>query len=414
MQGRKVVVTGCGIVSPLGCDAQEVWQALCEGRSGIAAISEFDVSALNPRFGGEVQGFDLEKWMSAKEARRMDRYIQYGMAAGMQAVQSAGVAFDGEKAERIGAVIGSGIGGIGSIERGSLTLQERGQRRISPFLVPGSIINMVAGNLSVHYGFSGPTLAVATACTTGTHAIGLAARMIALGEADVMLAGGAEKSITPLGIAGFAAARSLSTRNDDPAAASRPWDRERDGFVLGDGAGIMVLEDYASAKRRGADILAEVAGFGMSSDAHHMTAPPEDGGGAARAMQAALKDAGCQPGEVQYINAHGTSTQLGDLAESRAIERVFGDHARRLAISSTKSMTGHLLGAAGAAEAIFSVLALQHQVAPPTINLDTPDKDCRLDYVPGAARDMKIKAVLSNSFGFGGTNGCLLLQKLAA
>ena len=413
MRGRTAVITGFGLVSPLGCDTQEAWHALCEGRSGIAPIEGFDASALSPRFGGEVQGFRIEDWLPAKEARRMDPFIQYGMAASMQAVRSAGLEFDGENAARTGAVIGSGIGGIGTTESGASTLHERGARRISPFLVPASIINMVAGNLSVHYGFTGPTLALATACTTGTHAIGLAARMIALGEADAMLAGGAEKAITPLGMAGFAAARSLSTRDDDPAAASRPWDRERDGFVLGDGAGIVVLEEYERARRRGAQILAEVAGFGMSSDAHHMTAPPEDGRGAADAMRAALKDARLVPEDIQYINAHGTSTRIGDLAESRAIETVFGTHTGRLAVSSTKSMTGHLLGAAGAVEAIFSTLALKSQTVPPTINLECPDEGCNLDYVPGVARDMKIDAVLSNSFGFGGTNGSLLLRGFA-
>ncbi|WP_374380259.1 beta-ketoacyl-ACP synthase II [Pseudomonas fluvialis] len=412
MSRRRVVVSGLGMVSPLGNDVASSWAAVLAARSGIGLIEHMDLSAYSTRFGGSVRGFDVEQYMTAKEARKLDLFIQYGMAAGFQAMRDAGLEITDANRERIGVAMGSGIGGLSNIENNCKSLQEQGPRRISPFFVPGSIINMISGFLSIHLGLQGPNYAVATACTTGTHCIGMAARNIAYGEADVMIAGGAEMATCGLGMGGFAAARALSTRNDDPVRASRPWDKDRDGFVLSDGAGALVLEELEHARARGATIYAELVGFGMSGDAYHMTSPPEDGAGAARCMRNALRDAGLQPEDVQYINAHGTSTAAGDLAEAAAIKAVFAEHAYRLAVSSTKSMTGHLLGAAGAVEAIFSVLALRDQIAPPTINLEQPDEGCDLDFVPHQARHMSIDAVLSNSFGFGGTNGSLLFRRL--
>lgn len=412
MSRRRVVVSGLGMVSPLGNDVASSWAAALAARSGIGLIEHMDLSAYSTRFGGSVRGFDVEQYMTAKEARKLDLFIQYGMAAGFQAMRDAGLEITDANRERIGVAMGSGIGGLSNIENNCKSLQEQGPRRISPFFVPGSIINMISGFLSIHLGLQGPNYAVATACTTGTHCIGMAARNIAYGEADVMIAGGAEMATSGLGMGGFAAARALSTRNDDPVRASRPWDKDRDGFVLSDGAGALVLEELEHARARGATIYAELVGFGMSGDAYHMTSPPEDGAGAARCMRNALRDAGLQPEDVQYINAHGTSTAAGDLAEAAAIKAVFAEHAYRLAVSSTKSMTGHLLGAAGAVEAIFSVLALRDQIAPPTINLEQPDEGCDLDFVPHQARHMSIDAVLSNSFGFGGTNGSLLFRRL--
>lgn len=413
MSRRRVVVTGMGMVSPLGNDVASTWAGILNGRSGIATIEHMDVSAFATRFGGSVKGFDVEQYLSAKEARKLDMFIQYGLAASFQAVTDAGLEVTDANRERIGIAIGSGIGGLTNIENNCKALAEQGPRRISPFFVPGSIINMVSGFLSIHLGLQGPNYSVATACTTGTHSIGMAARNIAYGEADLMIAGGSEMASCGLGIGGFAAARAMSTRNEDPVKASRPWDKDRDGFVLGDGAGILVLEELEHAKARGANILAELVGFGMSGDAFHMTAPPEDGSGARRCISNALKDAQLAPESIQYINAHGTSTPAGDVAEARAIKAVFEDHAYKLAVSSTKSMTGHLLGAAGAVEAIFSVLALRDQVAPPTINLDEPGEGCDLDFVPHTAREMPIEAVLSNSFGFGGTNGSLIFRRFA-
>lgn len=413
MSRRRVVVTGMGMVSPLGNDVASTWAGILNGRSGIATIEHMDVSAFATRFGGSVKGFDVEQYLSVKEARKLDLFIQYGLAASFQAVTDAGLEVTDANRERIGIAIGSGIGGLTNIENNCKALAEQGPRRISPFFVPGSIINMVSGFLSIHLGLQGPNYSVATACTTGTHSIGMAARNIAYGEADVMIAGGSEMASCGLGIGGFAAARAMSTRNEDPVKASRPWDKDRDGFVLGDGAGILVLEELEHAKARGANILAELVGFGMSGDAFHMTAPPEDGSGARRCISNALKDAQLVPESIQYINAHGTSTPAGDVAEARAIKAVFEDHAYKLAVSSTKSMTGHLLGAAGAVEAIFSVLSLRDQVAPPTINLDEPGEGCDLDFVPHTARDMPIEAVLSNSFGFGGTNGSLIFRRFA-
>lgn len=409
---RRVVVTGLGMVSPLGNTVTQTWNAILNGESGMETITAFDVSALSTKFSASVKGLVVDDYFPAKDARKMDPFIQYGMVAGIQAMQDSGIEVTEAIAPRFGAVIGSGIGGIGAIEEGALTVEKRGPRRLSPFFVPGSIINMIAGNLSIKYGLRGPNLAVTTACTTGTHAIGLAARSIQHGEADLMLAGGAEMATTPLGVGGFAAARALSTRNDDPTAASRPWDKNRDGFVLGDGAGILVLEEYEHAKARGAKIYAELAGFGMSGDAYHMTSPPEDGAGAALSMQNALRDAGMSPEEVQYINAHGTSTPAGDIAECQAVKSVFANSINSLAVSSTKSMIGHLLGAAGAVEAIFSVLAIRDQVAPPTINLDDPEEGCDINLVPHTAQEMSINGVLSNSFGFGGTNGSLVFRKI--
>lgn len=412
MAKRRVVITGLGMLSPLGKSVGTSWQAVCEGKSGISLIEHFDTADFPVKFAGMVKDFDCTEYMPAKDARKMDLFIQYGIAAAIQAIEDSGLEVTEQNAPRIGAAIGSGIGGLTYIEKNCEALFSNGPRKISPFFVPGSIINMIAGNLSIKYGFKGPNIAITTACTTGVHNIGAAARMIAYGDADVMVAGGAEKASTPLGIGGFSAARALSTRNDSPEQASRPWDKDRDGFVLGDGAGIMVLEEYEHAKARGAKIYGEIAGFGMSGDAYHMTSPPEDGQGAMAAMLNALNDAGMSADQVQYVNAHGTSTKAGDKAETLAVKRAFGSAAANVMVSSTKSMTGHLLGAAGAVEAIFSVLAVKDSVVPPTINLDNPDEGCDLDYVPGTARQAKVDAVLCNSFGFGGTNGSLLIKKV--
>ncbi|MDH1108864.1 beta-ketoacyl-ACP synthase II [Pseudomonas otitidis] len=411
MSRRRVVITGLGMLSPLGNTVADSWQGILAGRSGIGLIEHMDLSAYATRFGGSVKGFDVEQYLSAKEARKLDLFIQYGLAASFQAVRDAGLEVTDANRERIGVAMGSGIGGLTNIENNCRSLIEQGPRRISPFFVPGSIINMVSGFLSIHLGIQGPNYAIATACTTGTHCIGMAARNIAYGEADVMIAGGSEMAACGLGLGGFGAARALSTRNDEPTRASRPWDKGRDGFVLSDGAGALVLEELEHARARGATIYAELVGFGMSGDAFHMTSPPDDGAGAARCMRNALRDAGLNADQVQYINAHGTSTPAGDLAEAAAVKSVFGDHAYRVAVSSTKSMTGHLLGAAGAVEAIFSVLAIRDQVAPPTINLEEPDESCDLDFVPHQARSMPIGVVLSNSFGFGGTNGSLVFRR---
>lgn len=412
MTRRRVVVTGMGLVTPLGTTLDESWQGVLAGRSGVAAIEDFDTSAFTTRFAAQVKNFNIEDYLSKKDARKMDLFIQYGMAAAIQAVTDSGLETTENNAERIGCAIGSGIGGLPMIERNHDLLQQGGPRKISPFFVPSSIINMISGNLAIRYGFRGPNIAITTACTSGTHNIGYSARTIAYGDADIMVCGGAEAASTPLGLGGFAAARALSTRNDDPTAASRPWDKDRDGFVLGDGAGVLVLEEYEHAKARGAKIYAEIAGFGMSDDAYHMTLPPEDGRGAAAAMRNAIKDAGLNPEQIDYINAHGTSTPAGDLAESRAIEAVLGAAASKVAVSSTKSMIGHLLGAAGAVEAVFSILAIRDQIAPPTINLENPQEGCNLDYVPNTARKMPIQHALSNSFGFGGTNGSLIFSKV--
>ncbi|WP_185266536.1 beta-ketoacyl-ACP synthase II [Halopseudomonas xiamenensis] len=412
MSRRRVVVTGLGMLSPLGNTVESSWQAALAGKSGIAPIEHMDVSAFSTRFGGSIRGFEIEPYMTAKEARKLDLFIQYGIAACMQALNESGLEISDANRDRIGVSMGSGIGGLTNIEHNHELLLNSGPRRISPFFVPGSIVNMVAGYLSIQYGLRGPNYALTTACTTGTHSIGMAARNIAYGEADVMIAGGSEMATSGLGLGGFSAARALSTRNDEPQKASRPWDSERDGFVLSDGAGAMVLEEYEHAKARGAHIHAELIGFGMSGDGYHMTAPPEDGRGAAMCMGNALRDAGIDVEQVGYINAHGTSTLAGDLAETRAVESVFGEHARSLAMSSTKSMTGHLLGAAGAVEAIFSVLALRDQAAPPTINLDNPGEGCNLDYVAHEAQSRKLDVAVSNSFGFGGTNGSLVFRRL--
>lgn len=413
MIGRRVVVTGLGIVSPVGHTVEETWTNILAGKSGAALIDTFDVSAYTTKFSSSVKNFDITIYLAAKDARKMDTFVQYGMAAGIQAFEDSGLEITEKNAPRVGCAIGSGIGGIGKIEQNTSIVNTSGPRKISPFFVPGSIINMIAGNLSVKYNMQGPNLAIATACTTGTHNIGIGARLIALGDADAMLVGGAEMATTPVGLGGFAAARALSTRNDDPEAASRPWDKDRDGFMLGDGAGVIMLEEYESAKARGANIYAELVGFGMSGDAHHMTLPPEDGRGAAASMQNAVNDAGIPLDKINYINAHGTSTNAGDGAESRAVETVMGSSAQNVAVSSTKSMTGHLLGAAGSVEAIFSILAIRDQVAPPTINLDNPSEGCNLNYVPHNAQEMPINSVLSNSFGFGGTNGSLIFSKLS-
>ncbi len=412
MSKRRVVVTGLGLVSPVGNTVDAAWASLMAGKSGITRISRFDASAFASQIAGEVQGFDITAYISAKEARRMDIFIHYGLAAGLDAFRDAGLEVTDANRERIGVSIGSGIGGLPMIEQTHKTYLEEGPRRISPFFIPAAIINMISGHLSILLGLQGPNLALVTACATGTHAIGESARVIERGEADVMLAGGAESTVCPLAIGGFAAARALSTRNDDPAGASRPWDKGRDGFVLGEGAGVLVLEEYEHAKARGARIYCELIGYGRGADAFHMTAPTEDGAGAARCMQAALKDAGLAPEQVDYINAHGTSTPLGDVAETRAIKLTFGEHARRLMISSTKSMTGHLLGAAGGVEAVFTVLTLYRQAIPPTINLTDPDPECDLDYVPNTARDARVDIALSNSFGFGGTNGTLVFRRI--
>ena len=412
MKGRRVVVTGIGMVTSVGHTVAETWENILAGKSGAATIETFDVSAYSTQFSASVRDFDVSAYLAAKESRKMDTFVQYGMAAGIQAMEDSGLDVTEKLAPRMGCSIGSGIGGIGQIEKNAEIVATSGPRRISPFFVPGSIINMIAGNLSVKYNLQGPNLAVVTACTSGTHNIGLGARLIAQGDADAMLVGGAEMATTPVGLGGFAAARALSTRNEDPEAASRPWDRDRDGFVLGDGAGVMMIEEYEAAKARGARIYAEITGFGMSGDAYHMTLPPEDGRGAAASMTNAIQDSGVALDKVNYINAHGTSTVAGDVAESRAVQTVLGAAAAEVAVSSTKSMIGHLLGAAGAVEAIFSVLAIRDQVAPPTINLDNPDEDCVLNYVPHTAQERQIHSVLSNSFGFGGTNGSLLFSRL--
>jgi 3-oxoacyl-[acyl-carrier-protein] synthase II len=412
MSRRRVVVTGLGMLSPLGNTVTESWDNILAGKSGISPIELFDVSSYNTRFGGSIKNLDLDQYMTPKDARKMDLFIQYGMVAGIQAVADSGLECTDENANRIGVAIGSGIGGLTTIEKNYDTIKTSGPRRISPFFVPGSIINMISGNLSIKYGFKGPNISIVTACTTGTHNIGFSARMIEHGDADVMVAGGAEMATSQLGLGGFSAARALSTRNDDPQAASRPWDKERDGFVLSDGAGVIVLEEYEHAKKRGARIYAELTGFGMSGDAYHMTSPPEDGSGAAASMRNAVLSANINADQVNYINAHGTSTSAGDLAETIAVKSVLGDAAKNVAVSSTKSMIGHLLGAAGSVEAIFSILAVRDQVAPPTINLDNPDEGCDLNYVPHTAQEMPINIAMSNSFGFGGTNGTLIFQRL--
>jgi len=412
LNNRRVVVTGTGLLTPVGNDVVTSWQALKDGNSGINPIDRIDTSEFTTRFGGSIKDFDCTQYMAAKDARRMDEFIQYGMAAGIQAVDDSGLLESAMDPSRIGVAIGSGIGGISTIEETSFLVRTQGPRKISPFFVPGSIINMISGLLSIRFGLQGPNIAITTACTTGTHNIGVAANMIALGQADAMVAGGAEMSCSKVGLGGFCAARALSTRNEDPQKASRPWDRDRDGFVLSDGAGVVVLEDYEHARKRGANIYAEIIGFGMSGDAYHMTAPSEGGAGAALCMRNALKSAGLNPEQVDYINAHGTSTQAGDIAETLAIKSVFGDHAKKLCVSSTKSMIGHLLGASGAVEAIVSVLSLRDQMVTPTINLDNPGDGCDLDYVPHQSREQKLQVVISNSFGFGGTNGTLIFSKL--
>ncbi|QDD64362.1 beta-ketoacyl-[acyl-carrier-protein] synthase II [Herbaspirillum seropedicae] len=407
---RRVVITGLGCISPVGNNVADTWSAIKEGKSGIATVTKFDATPFTTHFAGEVKGFNIEDYIPAKEARHMDTFIHFGMAAGIQAMQDSGLTVTDENAERIGVMIGSGIGGLPLIEETHAELTNRGPRRISPFFIPASIINMISGNLSIKFGLKGPNLAIVTACTTGLHCIGSAARMIMYGDADVMVAGGAESSVSPLGIGGFASARALSTRNDDPATASRPWDKDRDGFVLGEGAGVMVLEEYEHAKARGAKIYAELLGFGMSGDAYHMTAPNLDG--PRRCVLNALRDAGVNPDEVQYLNAHGTSTPLGDKNESDAIKAAFGDHAYKMVVNSTKSMTGHLLGGAGGLETVLTVLAVHNQVSPPTMNIFNQDPECDLDYCANQARDMKIDVAVKNSFGFGGTNGTLVIGKM--
>lgn len=411
-QQRRVVITGLGCISPVGNSIDDAWSALTAGTSGIATITRFDASSFSTRFAGEVKGFKVDDYIPAKEARHMDTFIHYGMAAGMQAMQDSGLEVTEENADRIGVIVGSGIGGLPMIEETHAELTSRGPRRISPFFVPASIINMISGHLSIKYGLKGPNLAIVTACTTGLHCIGAAGRLIEYGDADVMIAGGAESTISPLGLGGFASARALSARNDDPLTASRPWDKDRDGFVLGEGAGVMVLEEYEHAKARGARIYAELLGFGMSADAHHMTAPLEDGDGARRCMLAAMKNAGVNADQVNYVNAHGTSTPLGDVAETIAIKRALGDHAKSVVVNSTKSMTGHLLGGAGGLESVFTVLAMHKQLSPPTINIFNQDPACDLDYCANVARDMPINVAVKNSFGFGGTNGTLVFGKL--
>ena len=412
MAKRRVVITGLGIVSPVGIGVASAWHSIVNGQSGVTKISRFDASNFASQIAGEVKGFDVTQYLSAKDARRMSTFIHYGLAAAIEAVKDSGIEVNEQNAERIGVNIGSGIGGLPMIEDTHNDYLASGPRKISPFFIPGTIINMISGNLSIMYGFKGPNLAIVTACTTATHCIGDSARMIEYGDADVMIAGGSESTVSPLTMGGFAAARALSTRNDDPATASRPWDKGRDGFVLGEGAGVLVLEEYEHAKARGAKIYAEVAGYGMSADAHHMTAPCKDGEGAARCMNNALRNAGLNADQVDYINAHGTSTPLGDMAETMAVKRCLGAHAKKVKMSSTKSMTGHLLGAAGGVEAVFSALSIHHQIAPPTINLLEPDEGCDLDYVANTARDMTINVAMSNSFGFGGTNGTLVFRKV--
>ena len=413
MSKRRVVITGLGIVSPVGSTVANAWESVLAGKSGIGPITRFDVSTFPVRFGGAVAGFEAEKYLSPKELRKMDPFMHYGYAAAADAIKDSGIEVTPANAERIGVAMGAGIGGLHTIEENyEKYVETHSPKRISPFFVPGSIINMISGHISINFKLTGPNIATVTACTTSTHAIGLAARLIQYGDADIMIAGGAEMATTPLGLGSFSQARALSTRNDDPQRASRPWDRDRDGFVLSDGAGALALEEYEHAKARGARIYAELVGFGMSGDAHHITAPPENGEGARLAMANAMRDAQVNAADLQYINAHATSTDLGDRAETLAMKRCFGEHAGKIAVSSTKSMTGHLLGAAGAVEAIFSVLAIRDQVAPPTINLDNPGEGCDLDYVPHTARQMPIDVALSNSFGFGGTNGSLIFRKL--
>jgi 3-oxoacyl-[acyl-carrier-protein] synthase II len=413
MNARRVVVTGLGLISPVGNSVDEGWKNLLAGKNGIANITKFDASAYACRFAGEVKGFQVEDYFPAKEARHMDAFIHYGLAASVQAIRDSGIPTNeqlgAEEAERIGCLIGSGIGGLPLIEDTKAELEKRGPRRITPFFVPASIINMISGHVSIMFGFQGPNLAIVTACTTGLHSIGVAGRMVADGDAEVMIAGGSEATVSPLGVGGFAAARALSTRNDDPATASRPWDKDRDGFVLGEGAGVLVLEELEHAKRRGAKIYAELVGFGMGADAFHMTAPNVEG--PKRSMQAALRSAALNADEVQYLNAHGTSTPLGDVNETNAIKLAFGDHARKLVVSSTKSMTGHLLGGAGGIESVFTVLALRDQIAPPTINIFDQDPECDLDYCANAAREMRIEHAVKNNFGFGGTNGTLVFKR---
>jgi 3-oxoacyl-[acyl-carrier-protein] synthase II len=409
---RRVVITGLGMVSPVGLNVKSSWEAILAGKSGIEPITHFDVADFSVRFGGSVRGFDVTTIMSSKDARKMDTFIQYGMAAAIEAIEDSGLEVTEANAERIGVAIGSGIGGLGTIEKNYEAYNGGGPRKISPFLIPASIINMISGHVSIRYGLKGPNIALVTACATATHSIGDAARIIEYGDADVMIAGGAEMATTTLGLGGFAAARALSTRNDDPQTASRPWDKDRDGFVLGDGAGVVVLEEYETAKQRGATIYAEVIGYGMSGDAYHMTLPSEGGDGAKRCMQYAMRNAGINPEQVNYINAHGTSTPAGDVAEIYAVKGAFADHAGKVAMSSTKSMTGHLLGAAGGIEAIFTALAIRDQMAPPTINIFNQDPECDLDLVSGTARKMNIDIALSNSFGFGGTNGTLVFRKV--
>ena len=412
MNGKRIAVTGLGLLTPVGNDVESTWSAIRTGESGIRPIERFDVSEFSTRFGGALQAFDRDKYLPAKEARRMDEFMHYGIAAGIQALEDSGLQESGFEAERFGVAVGSGIGGITTIEETALQIKASGPRKVTPFFVPGSIINMISGTLSIRYGLKGPNIAVVTACTTGTHNIGLAANMISNDQADIMLVGGAEMATSPVGLGGFCAARALSTRNDEPERASRPWDKDRDGFVLSDGAGVMVIEEMEHARARGARIYAELVGFGMSGDAYHMTAPSEGGEGAARCMQNALRSADMSVNDIDYINAHGTSTIAGDVAESEAIKQVFGSQAYNLCVSSTKSMIGHLLGASGAAEAIVSVLTLRDQVITPTINLDNPEESCDLDYVPHKARETAVNAVLTNSFGFGGTNGSLIFRRV--
>ncbi len=407
---RRVVVTGLGVVSPVGIGVQPAWSNLIAGKSGITRITKFDPSNFSSQVAGEVKNFDVSQYLPAKEARRMDTFIQYGLAAAIEAVKDSGIEATEENAERIGVSIGSGIGGLGLIEQTNDTYDEGGPRKVSPFFIPGTIINMISGNLSIMFGFKGPNVSIVTACTTGTHSIGDAARMIEYGDADVMVAGGAEAAITELSVAGFASARALSSRNDDPATASRPWDKDRDGFVIGEGAGVMVLEEYESAKKRGAKIYAELIGYGMSADAYHMTAPNMDG--PRRSMRNAMNNAGVNPDQVQFVNAHGTSTPLGDANETNAIKAAFGDHAKNIVVNSTKSMTGHLLGGAGGLESVFTVLSIYNQVSPPTINIFNQDPECDLDFCANTARDMKIDVALKNNFGFGGTNGSLVFRKI--
>lgn len=410
MSKRRVVVTGLGVVSPVGIGVKAAWDNIIAGKSGITQITKFDTSAFASTIAGEVKDFNVEDYLSAKDARRMDTFIQYGLVAAMEAVKDSGIVATEENAERIGVSIGSGIGGMQYIEDTDLLYQASGPRKISPFFIPGTIINMISGNLSIMYGFKGPNVAIVTACTTGTHSIGDASRMIEYGDADVMVAGGSEAAITRLSVGGFAASRALSTRNDDPATASRPWDKDRDGFVIGEGAGVMVLEEYEHAKKRGAKIYAELSGYGMSADAYHMTAPNMDG--PRRSMRNAMQNAGINPDAVEFINAHGTSTPLGDANETNAIKAAFGDHAKKLVVNSTKSMTGHLLGGAGGLESVFTVLSIYNQISPPTINIFNQDPDCDLDYCANTARDMKIDYALKNNFGFGGTNGSLVFKKI--